>query len=376
MMESAALFFSLMYADQMLRLTIEAKQECSAFKEPGTWRWQHMLRAAIFGVLAGLVKVTTFAPYLALGVGLLAWSVLKSRKGKRMAVGAIVAAVLLSVLIPVGAVSRWTMFADAEKAQNPLTARLTSHALSAWNYGTLEERLRPKLYGYLVRDSSNYLGSFAMPALLLAAWFWFRRGWDRKAAVCALLYALPIAVFYNLFYIHEYYPYANAIFLLVGMGIMIASLAELPGAKAWVGVALLAVQLAQCGLRYWVHYYPIQSSNDAGRPQLAAIIDGTTGPTDVLLVLGDDWSSAIPYQTHRRAIMIPNPGSELQPYSVVREALPGVIERSGARNIGALLVCRNFLNDRRIPELLREAEMVQPVIRHADDCDVYERRRN
>lgn len=369
MMESAALFFSLMYADQMFRLTLGARK----------WRWRHMVGAAVFGVLAGLVKVTTFAPYLALGAGLMAWCVVpvwsawRNRTGKRLEMGAIAAAVVFSVLIPVGAVWRWTAFADGVKAQNPITAMLTSHALSEWNYGTVAERLRPKLYGYLVRDSSNYLGSFVMPALLLAAWFWLRRRWEWRAAACALLYALPIAVFWNLYFVHEYYPFANAIFLLVGMGVMMASLMELPGSKAWIGVALLALQLAACGVRYGMHYYPIQDTNDPGRPQVAALVDRTTKPTDVVLVIGDDWSSAIPYQTHRRAIMIPGAGSEIEPYSYVWEAVPTVIEKAGAGNIRAFLACRTYLNDGHIPELLREVGMTQPVIQRADDCDVYER---
>jgi hypothetical protein len=124
-----------------------------------------------------------------------------------------------------------------------------------------------------------------------------------------------------------------------------------------------------------MHYYPIQSTNDPGRPQVTALIDRTTMPTDVLLVMGDDWSSAIPYQTHRRAIMIPGAGSEIEPYSYVLEALPAVIEKAGARNIGAFLVCRTYLNDSHIPELLREAGMPHPIVQHADDCDVYERGR-
>jgi hypothetical protein len=366
MMESTALFFSLMYADQVFRLALGVHKR----------RWQHMVGAAAFGAVAGLVKVTTIAPYLALGAGLLALMAWRSRRGGRFEIRAITAAVLLAILVPVGAVWRWTSFADEVKAGNPITAKLTSHALSGWNYGTAAERLRPKLYGYLIRDSSNYLGSFVMPALLVAAWLWLRRRWEWKAVACALLYALPIAIFYNLYFVHEYYPYANAIFLLVGMGIMVTSLVEMPGFRAWVGVGILALQMAASGVRYWQHYYPIQSTNSPGRPQVAALIDGTTRPTDILLVIGDDWSSAIPYQTHRRAIMIPGLGSEIQPYAYVWENLPAVINKAGAENIGAFLACSTYRDDSHIPDLLREAAMRQPIVHHADDCDIYERGSN
>jgi hypothetical protein len=134
--------------------------------------------------------------------------------------------------------------------------------------------------------------------------------------------------------------------------------------------------MAASGVRYWQHYYPIQSTNSPGRPQVAALIDGTTRPTDILLVIGDDWSSAIPYQTHRRAIMIPGLGSEIQPYAYVWENLPAVINKAGAENIGAFLACSTYRDDSHIPDLLREAVMRQPIVHHADDCDIYERGSN
>ncbi len=63
MIESMAMLFSLLYADQMFRLVLGHRQ----------WPYRHIVGAAVFGVLAGLVKVTTLAPFFALGSCLAAW---------------------------------------------------------------------------------------------------------------------------------------------------------------------------------------------------------------------------------------------------------------------------------------------------------------
>jgi len=54
MIESTALFFSIAYVDQVFRLTLGDRP----------WQYTNMVLAAVFGTLAGLVKVTTFLPYM------------------------------------------------------------------------------------------------------------------------------------------------------------------------------------------------------------------------------------------------------------------------------------------------------------------------
>jgi hypothetical protein len=171
--------------------------------------------------------------------------------------------------------------------------------------------------------------------------------------------------------VHEYYPYSNAIFLLVAAGALITSVLKIPGRRAWIGVALLVLQMAACGFRYFTHYYPIQSRNATGRPEAAALVDSTTGPKSVILILGLDWSSEFPYQSHRRAIMDATFGQKPDSWST--RPTEHALENQGAQNVTALVACDDGRYGTRLSILLRDASMPHATALHANDCDIYER---
>jgi hypothetical protein len=247
---------------------------------------------------------------------------------------------------------------------------LTSKALSAWNFGTFRERLHPRIYIQLWFAAGNHLGSITLAMVVLLAYAWLCRRWNRIAVTCVALYVGTILMFFNLHVIHEYYPYANAIFLLIAIGALIASILRIPGRRAWVGVALLALQLAACGFRYFSHYYTIQSRNAPGRPQAAALVDKTTRPENVILILGLDWSSEFPYQSHRRAIMDATFGRGSDSWST--RPIEHALENQGPQNITALVACDEGRYGTRLSTLLRDVNMRHSTDLHADNCDIYE----
>jgi hypothetical protein len=362
LIESTALFFSLLYADQMFRLVLGKR----------TWQFRHSAAGAVFGSLAGLVKVTTFAPFLGIGVCLIAWGIWRDRENGKLKRAAVAIASVFSVVLPVAVASSWTRFADGVKAQNPSGVYLTSKALMAWNFGTLEQRLTLRAYLHFLNDVNNHLGNIGVAAVVLAVYIWVCRRWNRTAVVCFALYVAPTLMFFKLHWAHEYYPYANAIFLLVAAAALIVAMMELPGRRAWIGVALLVLEMAACGFRYFTHYYPVQSENAQNRPAAAALVDSTTPPGSVIVILGLDWSPEFPYECHRRAIM------DVAPRDVQAEAWTvGPMERGvsieGPRNIAALVACGAGRHWPRLPILLRDTEIPQATNLHADGCDIYER---
>ena len=131
LIESTALFFSLLYADQMFRLVLGQRR----------WQARHIAGGAVFGVLAGLVKVTTFAPFFVLGTSLAAWGLWKDRERGKLRVDSLLEVTLCCLALPVAATSWWTRFADGVKAQNPIGIYLISSALHSWNFGTIAQRL-------------------------------------------------------------------------------------------------------------------------------------------------------------------------------------------------------------------------------------------
>ena len=259
------------------------------------------------------------------------------------------------------------------KTQNPLGAYLTSKSLVAWNFGTLAQRLRLRPYGHFLLAVNNHVGYLGTAAVVLMVYIWLCRRWNWIAVVCFALYLGTILIFFNLHFVHEYYPYSNAIFLVVAIGVLIVSVLRLRGPRAWIGVALLVLEIAACGTRYFTHFYPIQSKNAPGLPHAAALIDRTTGPDSVILILGMTWSPSFPYQSHRRAIMEPILTSDREPNQTIGiEPYEHAISNEGSKNIEALMACGEGRYDSRLPILLQDISMPRVANNHADGCDIYE----
>lgn len=363
MIESTALFLSLMYTDQMFRLVVGKRR----------WQYRHLMSGAAFGALAGLVKVTTFAPFFALGTSLAAWGLWRDRESGKFK-GSIAAAVAtLCVVFPVAVTWCWTKFADEVKAQNPFGVYLTStnKGMIAWNFGTLAQRLQFQNYIHFLIAANLHIGSIVTAAVVLMVYVWLCGRWNWLAVACLVLYVATTLTFFNLHYQHEYYPYSDAIFLVVAIGALIASVLKIRGPGAWIGIELLVVEMAACGYCYLTHYYPIQSKNAPGRPAAAALVDNTTKPDSVIVILGMDWSSEFPYQSHRRAIM----DTSFSIKELISDSGPveRAISNEGPQNIAALVACDEGRHELRLPMLLRDIGLPPAANLHADACDIYER---
>ena len=359
MIESTALFLSLVYADQMVRLSTGARR----------WRYSPMIVAAIFGSLAGVVKVTTFAPFLLLGVGLTASHIWQHRKRETLSTTHIALVSFFGVAVPALCTLLWTKFADAVKAENPIGFYFTSKVLGYWNFGTLNERLRVSNYTRLLHAISGQAGSLTLLLLLVLIYAVLVRRWNWTALVCLGLYVFTTLTFFNLHLIHEYYPYSSAIFLVVAAGLLIADLLLLPVPRAWVGFIFLISLIAACGRRYHSHYYVIQRSNAPGRPGAAAIIDSTTKLSDVVVITGLDWSSELPFQSHRRAIM--DPGSAQFWAKSSLGPITTAIRNQGARSIPEVIVCDSERGSDHAEALLHIIGLEESTNLHADGCDIY-----
>jgi hypothetical protein len=176
-------------------------------------------------------------------------------------------------------------------------------------------------------------------------------------------------IFFNLHLLHEYYPYSSAIFLLVDAGLLIADLLDLPGRRAWLGFALLVTLIATCLVRYHGGFYRIQQLNVPGRPGVAAIIDHTTKPDDVIVITGLGWSSELPHQSHRRSITDFSGSSPLFPDSV--DPLAVAIRNQGPQTIPEIVVCNESRGTERAHTLLQLIGIAGSTTLHADNCDVY-----
>ncbi|MBW7957508.1 MAG: hypothetical protein H3C68_06395 [Deltaproteobacteria bacterium] len=304
-------------------------------------KWALLILSAAFGALAGMVKVTTFGAFWAAALMVLGIRILSDlRDGHAFLRNWRL--LLFGAVVPVIAVYIWTSYADWNKALNPFGSHLTSSALKAWNFGTLKQRLSVGTYGtFCVRDLTNIMGSYLLivPAVLAGLFC----GRERRKAVLMLLvlFALPFFIFTNLYFVHDYYSYANGIFLLAAIGVACAGLMESGGRlKLISGAVLFSMIYVSSVYHYAAKYWPVQGTGYS-YSDMKADFGAYTRADDVIIAFGADWSSEAPFYLERRGLMMAE---------WMRRRNPGLGFRYISQNLsgyrtGAVLFCAKTRDD-------------------------------
>ena len=267
----------------------------------------------VLGVLAGtircLVKITSglfwVAPVLLAnsardsGTGLRGW--VRSRLDLRLAIG---------LLVPLAITEWWVRYSDHVKAMNLQGAHLTSAALFDWNFGTIHQRLEPSTWTTILdRIDPTITGGVIWGGLMLAAvLLGSRRGLWIGIAVAV---AAPIATFFNLYYVHEYYLSAATpgIAMLMGVGLVALLRASgtmqsrlLPAALVVLGI-WVATTLA-FEEPYWRLAYTTITPSNNETLAIAQSLASVTAPNDLVVIDGFDWSPEVLYYARRRGTML------------------------------------------------------------------------
>jgi hypothetical protein len=175
-------------------------------------------------------------------------------------------------------------------------------------------------------------------------------------ACLALALGAPF-VFFNLHFAHDYYTYANGLFLTVAVGFALVAALERGGRWSWLGGGLFLLVSAACLVRYERDFYPRLASDSDALPEIRTVADSVkkiTQPHDVLLILGLEWSPSIPYYSHRRALMIP--GEFLQD---LLQKPADWAKRLAPRRVGALIIGQR-------PNALLDPRSLEPVFKAFD----------
>lgn len=263
--------------------------------------------ATVAGVGVGLVKITTFICFL---MPAFAWTLVwfwqdfRQNKGRArtIALARRFAWCALSVAISFAVAYWWIKYSDAIKAKSVAGAFLQSDGLSSYNFG-VGVRFAPEIWR---RHWAVLFYEIASVPVLIAcgvfALLFARRWWWVILALIGFFFAVQI-VFPILYAWHEYYYVANAMLLMVAMGLALCGLLEsrLPRVLAWL--LIVAVYAAQA-TTYATFYYTGQKGVSPGGSDLTLALRQVTDPDDVLIIAGDDWSSMIPYFAQRRAYMV------------------------------------------------------------------------
>jgi hypothetical protein len=214
---------------------------------------------------------------------------------------------VVAVAVPLLAAVLWTRHADAIKAASPVTEPLTGWNLRRWNFGWTRQRLDPDVWWVILkRVGPNLLGLFGILLVPAAVAAWRspqRRFWLAVAGAAVL----PVVVFMNLYFVHDYYfvGVSPAIAALVGLG---AGWVWSVGRRRPLAVALPLVALflvwgtLELGRGYWLRIHG--GEEDPQVMRLASEIRAHTGASDLVAIVGLDWSPAVLYYAHRRGHMV------------------------------------------------------------------------
>lgn len=319
-----------------------------------SWGWA--LLASGLGGLAALVKVTTFLAWCTwAAVGGILWSWRQWRTGGWPAWGRSVGLGAMIAALPTGLTLWWLHTADTIKATSPGGSWLQSEHLRAFNLGTWADRTNAAGWAQTGRNAFDAVSpGWAMALVALGAtWLAVRRRdlwpWAGLAWFAAVPFGFPV-----LYSFHDYYFYATAAGFLAAAGVVVGALWNLPGKLRLVGPAALVLLGAGLLNTYFARYRASQLVDSPGGSLLTAMIRDKVPADDVIVVIGADWSAAIPYYTEHRALMLRNALVENP-----AEALP-LLDCLEHETVGGLLVVDDSRNESDLIDAVTERLGLDP----------------
>jgi hypothetical protein len=306
--------------------------------------------AAAFAILAGLAKVTTLVVFLP-PAALMTWPHWRqhwTRRGQEFA--ALRRSTLLAivpVLVGLIVAASWVAYGDRVKDANPFAGFLTSTQLFKWNWGTIADRFSGAVWNEVWRNLTGFVIGSATLVLLAFCATLVTPSCRRAALGCAACFLSGPLLFSNLYFVHDYYYCANAIFPLAAAGILLAGIWDSPRLPLGARVMAVALFLGGQAVLFYNSYWDYHRRVLPTPPGIAAMIREVVPADDVVLIYGWDWNTVVPYYAQRRVISVPTE-RELD-----TAALEHVVAQLPPRRISALLF-RRTANVEAEPEFLRE----------------------
>lgn len=306
MIESLAFFLSLVFLAAIFKLTALPKKK-------------YIIIACLAGTLAGLVKITTFLIFCFPAVLKFLWCWIQEYRQIKATKKTVVKWLLrgfLIFIIPLVINICWIKYADNLKSLNPIGSGITSKALRTWNFGTLKQRLElntwKRFYSHstqIIWHGNNYnirqhIALFIFEILILLLYISTKQKYYKKVLLSFLCFCIGPLVFTNLYSRHNYYWYANSIFLLLSLGFIIITLLENKKYQLISKIIIFPALLLTMHCGYLNYFYKDQANINQYYPSLISLIRQHTNENDVLLAKGFDWSSELPYYSQRKALML------------------------------------------------------------------------
>jgi hypothetical protein len=357
MIESTAFFFSLLAVYLVARFVRSGSIWVAAV-------------SAVAGTIAMAVKGTTYPAFALAALVIVGADALRRwthETWRPRAIRILLALFALGVAPLVGGVA-WMRFGEAVRRTNPIGARLAL-VERGWYYGTLHQRFEAATWNSILdRMIPDSVGAVWVIALAAAALAVSRRR-VAEASTALLCFASLIALFTNLHVVHNYYQYANGIFLVAVCGFAVLALLESGGRLRVVGFALLAIFGIVNARTYWSRFLPAQSHARTDLVEMGTLVAEITAADEVVAATGLDWSSELPYYADRRGLILPD-WLDHDPDSEILRSEREALDASGA-HVGAYLACGNQLEDFELAPRLASSFGLSPIPLSVGGCRVF-----
>ena len=164
---------------------------------------------------------------------------------------------------------------------------------------------------------------------------------------CCLLYLTAPLLFIHLHFAHDYYQYANLVFLIAAPAFVVIGMIERGGLTTYLAPLIVLAFLGSSVHFYFSYFYEIQKTNETGFAPLCDRIQQVSNPEDVIIVFGMDWTSAVAYYSKRRTLMMVNwPTNRKSPADYEKmfagyQVAAVVFDRSGERACASYTIARH-----------------------------------
>ena len=328
MIESTALFFCMAYLYFVARFARTGKPLDACL-------------GGLCGILGALVKLTTFPAFALVGGAIYLYgrkrrgNALQNRSTLSRLLSSHLASSVLFIGLPVFLAWLWVRYTDQVRALNMVTGPLSSTNLWTWNFGTWEQKLSSTSWKVILNQTiPDLLGSPVSLFLAAVGIFVARHRW-LPFLISLLGFLTAFLIFTNLHVVHNYYAYANGIFLLAAVSWAIVALLESGNWRRLAGTALFLIIVITSINGYYSRLYATQSNNANLFNNLAFTINRITPPGDVVLIFSREWTSELPYYSERRALIWPR----WMPRDLDAPAIREAIGKLQGYRIGAVALC-------------------------------------
>ena len=343
-----------------------------------------LLLGGVFGVVGALVKTTTMPGFVVVAGLFYAKNLHTETAGIRKRLSKNFIAFLFFVGLPMLAALVWTHYTDEVRSRNVIGILTTSTALAGWTFGSFSQRLSPNTWKILFdRTIPDLLGGNVILVLPLLG-ICFARHRLFLFLACVLGFLSTFLIFTNLHVIHNYYAYANGIFLIAASSCAVVGLLEQKNWAHILGIVIFFVLIFVSVKGYYKgysgvictgiscrsEYYTIQKNNSSQLDNVAYTIKQMIPREEIILVFGEEWSSELPYYSERRALMWPSWLPQDMDGPIMKEALSKLSDT----RIGALIVCNSARADSQLIKRATAVLKVAGTPAYKDDvCSLYPR---